>query len=270
MKGGQAFVSVPGMPRKAPPRSAQRARKEQSRAARRGRLFALALALAAVGVMTLLLTAFGSSSRATVPTAPAPAKRLLPTGPPLPQVIALRGSLRIHLPVAQGRVTAVGYHGAGEGALALDPVGRRANEGLVARLLHRIVGGGGEGMRYYQLPGAGPPTGGLDVGAPAGTAVYAPVDGTVVGISPYVIDGGTYGSRLEIEPSSAPSLVVSVTHLRASPELSVGSPVVAARTKIGTVVDLSHVEQQALARYTQDAGNHVALEVRPAATLVIP
>jgi hypothetical protein len=30
------------------------------------------------------------------------------------------------------------------------------------------------------------------------------------------------------------------------------------------VTDLSRVEQEALARYTNDAGNHVAVEVQPA------
>jgi hypothetical protein len=34
------------------------------------------------------------------------------------------------------------------------------------------------------------------------------------------------------------------------------------------VLDLSHVEQQVLARYTNDEGNHVLLEVHPAATLM--
>jgi hypothetical protein len=41
--------------------------------------------------------------------------------------------------------------------------------------------------------------------------------------------------------------------------------VTASQTRLATVSDLSGVEQQALARYTNDAGNHVALEVRPAA-----
>ena len=34
--------------------------------------------------------------------------------------------------------------------------------------------------------------------------------------------------------------------------------------------NFSKVEQQALARYTPDAGTHVAIEVQPAATLAIP
>ena len=36
-----------------------------------------------------------------------------------------------------------------------------------------------------------------------------------------------------------------------------------------SVVDLSRVEHQALARYTNDAGNHVSVELRPAAALVL-
>jgi hypothetical protein len=35
------------------------------------------------------------------------------------------------------------------------------------------------------------------------------------------------------------------------------------------VIDLTGVERQALARYTNDAGNHVAIEVRPASTVAL-
>jgi hypothetical protein len=96
------------------------------------------------------------------------------------------------------------------------------------------------------------------------------VDGTVVGISDYVISGRKLGSRIDIEPSSAPSLVVSLTHLRSDPALTVGAAVTAASSKIGTVLDFSRVERQALARYTNDAGNHVSVETHPAATLSVP
>ena len=44
----------------------------------------------------------------------------------------------------------------------------------------------------------------------------------------------------------------------------------AGTSKVGTIVDLGGVEKQALARYTQDAGNNVSLEVHPAATAVSP
>jgi hypothetical protein len=86
-------------------------------------------------------------------------------------------------------------------------------------------------------------------------------------ITDYVLSNRTYGARIDIRPQSAPSVVVSLTHLRPDPALTVGSAVAARRSKIGVVLDLSAVERQALARHTQDAGNNVSLEVRTAATL---
>jgi hypothetical protein len=250
---------------------------EQARRARRRRvaegrhrarrIAALVLASAAV-VVTLLLTAFGSGTQTRVAaTGPAPADRLLPVGPPRPQVIALRDSLAIQLPVAQSRITAIGYHGVDNGALALEPVGDQANQGVFARAFRRLFGGEQAGFDWYHLGGDGPETAVLDVGAAAGTDVYAPVDGTVVGISDYVISGRKLGSRIDIQPSRAPSLVVSLTHLRSDPALTVGAAVTAASSKIGTVLDFSGVERQALARYTNDAGNHVSVEAHTAATL---
>ena len=229
----------------------------------------LALASGTV-VVTLLLTAFGSASSTPLPTGPAPAQRLLPTGPPLPQVVALRDTLRIQMPIAQSRVTAIGYHGVDNGALELEAVGRQANAGVLGRLVHRLAGGGDSGLAYYELGGSGPATAVLDVGAAPGTDVYSPVDGTVVGITDFVISGRRYGSRVDIQPASAPSLVVSLTRVKPDPALTVGSSVVAAGTRVGTVIDLSRVERQALARYTQDAGNHVSIEVHPSATPAIP
>jgi hypothetical protein len=94
------------------------------------------------------------------------------------------------------------------------------------------------------------------------------VDGTIVGISDYILNGQRYGSRIVVQPSADPSLVVSLTHLSPDPALTVGSTIAASSTKVGRVIDLSGVEKQALSKYTQDAGNHVAIELRPAATLL--
>lgn len=228
------------------------------------RAVGLALVAAALAA-TLLLTAFsGSDTVAVSTTQPAPATRLLPAGPPEPQVVAVEGTLRLQLPVSQQALTAVGYH-EGDGALALDPLGRRANEGFLARVARKLFGTGGEGFRWYQLSGSS--TDVIDVGAAPGTDVYAPVDGTVVGITDYVLNGRKYGVRIDVQPSVSPSVVVSLTGLRADPALTIGSSVASARSKLGTIVDLSRVERQSLARYTQDAGNHVSVEVHPTATL---
>jgi hypothetical protein len=180
---------------------------------------------------------------------------------PAPEIVALGGPVQLQLPIARPLVTAVGYSAASDG-LELTPNGHQANEGIVSRLVHGIFGGGGGSPRWYQLGGGG--TNALDVGALTGTEVYAPVDGIVAAIRPFILMGKQYGSEIDIQPQSAPSLVVAVSQLAADPSLTVGSAVVSGATKIGTVVDLASVEQQSLAKYTNDGGNHVTIEVRAA------
>ena len=131
------------------------------------------------------------------------------------------------LPIAGEAVTAIGFHSAGAGAMELSPVGRQANEGLLARLWRRIAGSAQAGPVWYQLEG-GPGTEVLDVGA-------------------------------------APALVVSLSHLEPDPSLAVGSPVLASSSKLGSVVDVAAVERQALAKHARARGNNVAIDVHPAA-----
>jgi hypothetical protein len=169
--------------------------------------------------------------------------------------------------VSQDALTAVGYHSATDGALGLNPIGQRVNHGFVSRVVRKLFGGASGGLGWYQLSGSA--TDVLNVGAAPGTDVYSPVDGTIVGITEHVLNGRAYGVRVDIQPSTAPSLVVSLSSIRPDPALTVGSTVVAATSKIGTILDLSRVERQSLARYTQDAGNHVAVSVHAAATLAI-
>ena len=142
---------------------------------------------------------------------------------------------------------------------------------MFTRLLRRLFGEDKGGIRYYLMGGgSGPETAGLDIGAPVGTDVYAPVDGTVIGITDlhhqrpavrrahrHPAFGQPGPRRLADEPASRRALTV-------------GSSVAAAATKIGSVIDLSSVETSALARYTQDRGQHVHLEVRPTASSRLP
>ncbi|HEU5064431.1 MAG TPA: hypothetical protein VFT86_00890 [Gaiellaceae bacterium] len=259
------------MPSPRAPGQTRRTSKARAAARRRARRTAGLIAVSIALLVTFMLTAFGPGSSTPTQTRPAPANRFLPAGQPRPQVVALRESLRLQIPIAQDRITAIGYHSVGDGALALEPVGRQANEGLFARIARKLLGGGENGLTYYILGGEeGPSTAALDVGAAPGTDVYSPVDGTIVGITPLTLRGETYGARIDIQPTSAPALVVRVTHLRPDPALTVGSSVAASISKIGTIIDFSEVERQALARFTQDSGNHVSTEVHPAATLATP
>jgi hypothetical protein len=262
----QLFDKVPrDMPSSRPNRR-RRVERREARSVRRLRRLALLVLLAAVFVVALGLTAFRSSTVRTAAIIPRlPLAATPQTRPPTPEIVALRGPVRLQLPVAQGRLTAIGYHSANDGAASLAPIGQQANEGVVQRIVHGIFGGGGGSPRWYQLGGGG--TSAIDVGAPVDTDVYSPVDGTVVAIRPFVVEGKQYGSEIDIAPQTAPSLVVAVTQLVADPALTVGTAVVSGATKIGRVADLAAIERQALARYTNDAGNHVTLEVRPAPVL---
>ena len=226
----------------------------------------MAAVIAVLGIVTLALTAFDDQSSPPAVSRPAP----LPVteAPPDSHVLATVGNLRVQSPVAEGGVTAIGLHGSEDGALVLKPVGPQRNEGLLARLWRRITGASKSGLAWYQLSGG--PLRTLDVGAVAGTDVYAPVDGTVVAIRDQVISGRRVGAEIELRPSTAPSLVVSIQNVRPDPALSVGANVAAGSSKLGTVTNISRFEQQALEQYATDGGNNVALQVFPSATLGVP
>jgi len=247
-------------------RHAARLRADRRRAQTRARWFAVAIVLGLLGVATLALTAFDGESR----SASAPSVPPLPvtSGPPGPRVPGTLGNLRVQSPVAQGGVTAVGFHGGADGALVLQPVGPQANEGLLARLWRRITGSSRRGLAWYQLESGALRT--LDVGAVAGTDVYSPVDGTVVAIRDHIVSGRVVGAELELRPGSAPSLVVGSGKVRPDPALSVGANVAAGSSKLGTVVDISRYEQQALERFAADGGNNVSIRVYPSASLGVP
>jgi hypothetical protein len=247
-------------------RQAARLRDRRRRAQRRARRLVLLSVLSVLGVVTLLFTAFGSSGSSgggapiaieTISLADASAIR------PRPQVLASIGNLRIQLPVAAGALTAIGFHGSNDGSLSLQPVGRQAIAGLLERLWRHIAGSGRDSPRWYQLEGGPAGTNVLDVGTAPGTDVYAPVKGTVVAVSDLVIGGKRVGSRIDMRPSESPSVMVSVLNVRPDPSIAVGTPVLAASSKLGTAVDVAAVEKQALAAHASDGGNNVSISVYP-------
>jgi hypothetical protein len=249
-------------------RHAARLRAHRRRAQARARWLVLGVAVAVLLAVTFAVTAFSGEESAPGTVRPMRTNVPVTTTRPEPLVLATVGNLRIQSPVAQDGVTTVGFHGAGEGALVLQPVGPQANEGLLARLWHRITGSEHRGLPWYQLESGSLTT--LDVGAVPGTDVYSPVDGTVVAIRDHIVSGRHAGSEIELRPSSAPSLVVALQHVGTDPALSVGQNVAAGSSKLGTVVDITKLEQQSLARYSGDSGANVAIQVYPSATLGVP
>jgi hypothetical protein len=218
-----------------------------------------------VAVTTLALTAFGDPAADRAPAVASVSPAPVQSAPPETQVLATIGNLRLQSPIAQGGLTAIGFHGSEQGALVLQPVGPQANEGLLARLWHRITGSSRRGWPWYQLESGALRT--LDAGAVAGTDVYSPVDGTIVAIREQVVSGRVVGAQLELRPTAAPSLVVMIENIEPDRALTVGANVAAGSSKLGRVVDISRYERQALADYAADHGNNVSIQVYPSASL---
>jgi hypothetical protein len=255
-----------------------RARVRQRRRRRRGLLhprrlrllIGLALA-AAVAALTLGSTLRDNGSH--VEAGPILPRSVLPAGPPTPQLLATLGGLRVFVPIEQDRITAIAYHQvAGSRAFSLEPSGHQANADLARRLWRRVFGDSSGGLRYYV---SGDSTDAVDVGARAGTMVYAPVDGLVASLAPEVIANHRASVTVGISPTDDPSVVVYVGHVAvdtssADSGLRVGDAVSASRTPLGTVADLSKLEISDLRKYVSDSGNNALVWVEPAPTLAIP
>ena len=63
--------------------------------------------------------------------------------------------------------------------------------------------------------------------------------------------------------SVSASVMVSVLNVKPDPAIAVGTPVLAATSKLGTAVNVAAVEQQALAAHAPDGGNNVSIAVYP-------
>jgi hypothetical protein len=224
-------------------------------------LISAAIPVAAVVVLALILSlgGGGDASDATGPLA-APVVPPAEAGPAAgrpPELVIARGEgVDVHLPVDPALVTAAMFHPVNDAAgVALEEAG---------------------GLEIHQADRGdriGPETAGLDVGAPAGTTVYSPVDGVIASVGDYVISGRIEGYEIVLTPSVAASgLVLRLTHLdepATGERPSVGTPVRAGATPLGRVRDFSTVAQQELSEFTSDNGNHVHMElVRTEATLI--
>lgn len=233
-------------------------RHRDRRRQRRAVLSALVPALVVGLVAAALALTGGTSSEAAAPSveAPVPSPALGSGAQPPDIVVARAEGVELRLPVDPKRVTAAAFHPVG------DPLARGLQSTGALRIEQAPRGGR-----------AGPETAALDVGAPAGTTVFAPVDGVIAGVTDYMISGRIEGYEVAIEPSGVRGVLVRVTHL--DPPVverrpNVGESVTAGVTAIGRVRDFSAVAEQELARFTADSGNHVHLELIRTAAETVP
>lgn len=215
----------------------------------------LAVSVVLLGVLALVFAAFVQTSGAREETLPIDPNN---AGPGV--VLAEVGGVGVSSPVRPEDITGLGYHPEGESLAKMSPRGNNLSGNPLRKLFANDSSP--ERIQYHLMDPAkrqGPRTGALDVGAEAGTAVYAPVTGTVTAIRPDPVLQED-ASVVEIKPIDNPDLRFTVSLVQGiTSEVGPKSPVTAGITQLGSVANSADVLRPQLADYISDPGDHVTV-----------
>jgi hypothetical protein len=189
-------------------------------------------------------------------------------------LVATRDGLKLHSPISANHITEIEFHQASyDTALPLTPLvtivdaedaadqrGTKhlppeqqpfGDEPLIA-----------EAVSTWRLDSFGDEMTAMDVGALAGTDVYAPITGTVVKIKSYSLFGLIDDYELHFQSPDYPGLDIVMLHID-NLRVKVGDKVVGGATRIATVRDIGEVIDNNLANFTApgDPGNHCHVQV---------
>ena len=164
------------------------------------------------------------------------------------------------MPVAAQDATIIAYQPVTDAqAVQFTPIGEQVNSNGLVRFFRGIFSGQ-PSIRYYLLPGEGRgETGCILVGAAAGSAVKAPVSGTVTAVKQYSLFGKYDDVEIDIRPEEMPGVTLTIL-LIADPAVSMGEVVTAGKTSIGTVREVPEDLGKLLSTYTHDSGAHLIIQ----------
>lgn len=188
-------------------------------------------------------------------------------GAPAPQTLANavvdkgEAQLRIQLPIRSEAITGIGFGPRREGnVIELKPTGARVNTSWIRRATQRFLTTTPIGdLRWYQL-GDGIIRM-VTVGALEGTEVYAPIDGRVKAVTPYVINGVRRGELIQIQPTGDGQTLVLIRNVAVDSGLQVGISVTQSVTRLGKVVGMDDAISAPLSDYTHDSGSGIDMYV---------
>jgi murein DD-endopeptidase MepM/ murein hydrolase activator NlpD len=195
---------------------------------------------------------------------------------PTPLVASYDGLL-IHSPICPDVITEVEFHQASfDTALQLTPLVTiiDAQEAADQRGTSHVpvdqqptgdVPLIAQAVSTWRLDSFGPEMSAVDVGALAGTVVYAPVTGTVVKIKQYSLFGLMDDFEVHIQSADHPGLDVVVLHVD-NVRVKVGDHVAGGCTRIAQVRNIGDVIDNNLSLFTQpgDPGNHCHVQINDA------
>jgi hypothetical protein len=192
-------------------------------------------------------------------------------------LIATRDSLKIHSPISANHITEIEFHQASyDTALQLTPLltvvdaQKVADQHGTTHIPADQQPTGdvpliGETISTWRLDSVGDEMTSVDVGALAGTDVYAPVTGTVVKIKSYSLYGLLDDFEIHIQSRDHPGLDVVMLHVE---DLSIkeGDQVIGGATRIAKIRAIGAVIDNNLANFTApgDPGDHCHVQVNDA------
>ncbi|MCL2826222.1 MAG: M23 family metallopeptidase [Eggerthellaceae bacterium] len=193
-------------------------------------------------------------------------------------LIATCNGLNIHSPILPRELTEIEFHQASyDDALPLTPLLTIVDADTVEEnhgtkhipWQDQPYGDAplvGEAVSTERLDSDGPDMACADVGAKAGTYVYAPITGTVVNIKTYSLYGLLDDYELHIQSPDHPELDVVVLHIT-DLMVKVGDQVYGGCTRIAHVRDIGELVDSNLMNFTMppDPGNHCHVQVNNAA-----
>lgn len=192
-------------------------------------------------------------------------------------LLAQYGSLLIHSPIFPGDLTEIEFHQASyDTALPMAPLVAIVDADEVAEkhgtnhipFEEQPFGDKpliAEAVSTWRLYSDGDEMTSVDVGAKAGTVVYAPVTGVVVKVKVYSLYGILDDYEVHIQSPDHPELDIVVLHIDML-TVKVGDKVYGGSTRIAVVRDLGEEIDSNLMNFTMppDPGNHCHVQVNDA------
>jgi len=185
-----------------------------------------------------------------------------PTGPTYP-VFARLDDRNLSLPVAAMNVTIIAYNPLlDERGIPLTPNGTRVNGGLVSRALNSVFSSDSS-IKYYVLDSATSSLGGIgsvDIGAPTGTPIVAPVSGVVTGVTEYLLYGKYSDVQIDIAPDGVSDATLSILFVD-EPAVTIGQTIEAGKTQLGLIREPAGELGARIGELTHDSGAHIHIQV---------
>jgi len=233
-------------------------------------LTVVALVVGLALILTATLWRGGADEPGPVTAAAVASVATEPNRDPTPR-FARVGTTEMRLPVDPSDMTALAFHQAsGESALPITSLVPDADMELAADLQavppveetadvpDDVLGG--VCLRLWRSNRTGMPDTAADIGADAGTDVYSPVTGTVVGVRPYLLYDAYDDLEIHIRPNGRDDVDVVLIHVDDVTVRS-GDAVVAGVTRIAAVRSMSDKIEIQLGGYTDNGGDHVHIQV---------